>query len=352
MELTMRWFGPQDPVELWKLRQVPNLNGVVTALHQFAPGEAWTAGAMQALREQVEATGLRISVIESIPVHEDIKLGNSQRDHHIAAWIDSLRVVVSAGIRTVCYNFMPVFDWTRTDLAYKLPDGSTTLIFRQGEIEQLRIGEGDLSLPGWAEAFTAQQLTELKTAYRSVDAAKLRENLVYFLQAVVPEAARLGVRLAIHPDDPPWPVLGLPRVVSTADDLRFILNAVPNEHNGLTFCLGSLGSRADNDLSGMAEEFASRIHFVHARNVRRQAEWDFDEVPHVSHFGSTNLARVVMRLQQLRPEVPIRPDHGRMIWGETGRAGYGLYDRALGAMYLQGLMDAVDDPSADTKRWK
>lgn len=342
MQLTLRWFGAADPVELWKIRQIPMLSGVVTSLHNFAPGEAWTAAAMQTLREQVEAAGLEIAVIESIPVHEDIKIGNARRGERIAAWLESLRVVARAGVKTVCYNFMPVFDWTRTDLAHRLPDGSTTLIFRQSEVDALRIGEGDLSLPGWAEAYTAEQLQALKAAYAGVDAAKLRENLAYFLRAVVPEAARLGVRLAIHPDDPPWPVLGLPRVVSTADDLRFILEAVPDEHNGLTFCLGSLGSRPDNDLPALAQEFAPRIHFVHARNVKRTGERDFDEVPHVSRYGSTELARTVTLLQKLRPDIPIRPDHGRMIWGETGRAGYGLFDRALGAMYLQGLMDAAE----------
>lgn len=341
MELTMRWFGPQDPVQLWQLRQIPNLSGVVTALHGFAPGERWTAQPLRELQREVAAAGLRVSVIESIPVHEDIKLGNARRDERIQAWIESLRVVAEAGVETVCYNFMPVFDWTRTDLAHPRPDGSTSLTFRQAEVEQLRIGVGALSLPGWAEAYTPAELADLRAAYEDVDAAALRRHLVYFLRAVVPEAARLGVKLALHPDDPPWPVLGLPRVVSTAGDLRFILDAVPDEHSGLTFCLGSLGARPDNDLRAMVEAFAPRIHFVHARNVRRSGNRDFDEVPHVSRFGSTGLAAVVMRLEALRPDVPVRPDHGRMIWGETGRPGYGLYDRALGAMYLQGLMDAV-----------
>ncbi|GMA15159.1 mannonate dehydratase (plasmid) [Deinococcus metallilatus] len=343
MELTMRWFGPADPVQLWQLRQVPNLSGVVTALHDFAPGEPWTRQAMQDLRQRVEVAGLRLSVIESIPVHEDIKLGNERCGERIEAWTESLRVVADAGVRTVCYNFMPVFDWTRTDLAHPRPDGSTSLIFRQAEVEQLRIGVGELSLPGWAEAYTPAELADLRAAYQGVDAAALRQNLASFLRAVVPEAARLGVKLAIHPDDPPWPVLGLPRVVSTAEDLRFILDAVPDEHNGLTFCLGSLGARPDNDLRAMVEAFAPRIHFVHARNVRRHSDRDFDEVPHVSRFGSTDLAAVIMRLEELRPDVPVRPDHGRMIWGETGRPGYGLYDRALGAMYLQGLIDAVQE---------
>ena len=343
MELTMRWFGMADQVQLWQLQQIPGLGGVVSALHDVPPGEAWTPAAVQALRQRVEAAGLRLSVIESIPVHEDIKLGNARCEERIQAFTESLRAVAGAGVRTVCYNFMPVFDWTRTDLAHLREDGSTTLVFRQAEVEQLRIGVGDLSLPGWAEAYTPGELADLRAAYAGVDGPALRRNLVTFLEAVVPEAARLGVRLALHPDDPPWPVLGLPRVVSTAEDLRFILDAVPDEHSGLTFCLGSLGARPDNDLPAMIEEFAPRIHFVHARNVERVGEREFDEVPHVSRFGNTGLAAAVMRLEALRPDVPVRPDHGRMIWGETGRPGYGLFDRALGATYLQGLMDAVQE---------
>ncbi|MFC4427024.1 mannonate dehydratase [Deinococcus navajonensis] len=340
MQMTMRWFGPADPVPLWKLRQVPNLTGIVSALHDVPPGEAWTRAGVAALRRQVEAAGLRLSVIESVPVHEDIKLGHARRDERLEAFVASLEAVAAEGVRVVCYNFMPVFDWTRTDLAMPLPDGSTTLAFRQADVDGTP-GDEPPALPGWAEAYTPEGLQVLRAAYAQVDAARLRANLAYFLQAVVPEAARLGVKLAVHPDDPPWPVLGLPRVVSNAEDLDFLLAAAPDEHNGLAFCTGSLGARADNDLPAMASRFAPRIHFVHARNVRRLTARDFDEVPHISAQGNVRLAETVMRLARLRPEVPIRPDHGRMIWGERGRPGYGLYDRALGATYLQGLIDAA-----------
>lgn len=342
MQMTMRWFGPADPVPLWKLRQVPNLTGIVSALHDVPPGVPWTRPDVAALRAQVESAGLQLSVIESIPVHEDIKLGNAHRDGRIQAFISSLEAVAAEGIRVVCYNFMPVFDWTRTDLAMRLPDGSTTLTFRQADVDATP-GDEPPALPGWAEAYTVQELQALRAAYTDIDAAKLRANLAYFLQAVVPEAARLNVKLAIHPDDPPWPVLGLPRVVSTADDLEFLLSAAPDEHNGLTFCTGSLGAWSGHDLPAMVDRFADHIHFVHARNVRRIAERDFDEVAHISAHGNVQLAKTVMKLARLRPGVPIRPDHGRMIWGETGRPGYGLYDRALGATYLQGLIDAVEE---------
>ncbi|SMB84708.1 mannonate dehydratase [Deinococcus hopiensis] len=340
MQMTMRWFGSADPVPLWKLRQVPNLTGIVSALHDVPPGEPWTREGVAALRAQVEAVGLTLRVIESVPVHEDIKLGNARRDERISAFVASLEAVAAEGVPVVCYNFMPVFDWTRTDLATRLPDGSTTLTFRQAHVDGTP-GEEPLPLPGWAEAYTPQALSALRMAYAAVGEEQLRANLAFFLRAVVPHAARLGVKLAIHPDDPPWPVLGLPRVVSTAEDLDFLLNAAPDEHNGLTFCTGSLGARADHDLPALARRFAHRIHFVHARNVRRHGQRDFDEVAHISAHGNIDLAQTVTRLAQLRPEVPIRPDHGRMIWGETGRPGYGLNDRALGATYLQGLIDGA-----------
>lgn len=339
MRMTMRWFGPADPVPLWKLRQVPNLTGIVSALHEIPPGVAWPRGGVADLRRSVEAHGLTLSVIESVPVHEDIKLGNARRDERIEAWIASLEAIAAEGVPVVCYNFMPVFDWTRTDLAHVRADGSTALVYRHADVAG--DGDGPTSLPGWAEAYTPEELAALRAAYASLSADGLRANLTYFLQAVVPVAARLGVRLAIHPDDPPWPVLGLPRVVSTADDLQFVLDAAPDPHSGLTFCTGSLGARADHDLPALARRFAPHIHFVHARNVLRRGERDFDEVPHISGQGSIQLAHTVMTLARSCGDVPIRPDHGRMIWGETGRPGYGLHDRALGATYLQGLIDAA-----------
>ncbi|MFC5846849.1 mannonate dehydratase [Deinococcus petrolearius] len=342
--MTMRWFGPADPVPLWKLRQVPNLTGIVSALHDVAPGDPWTREGVARLRQTVEAAGLTLSVIESIPVHEDIKLGTSRRDERIETWIASLEAVAAEGVRVVCYNFMPVFDWTRTDLAHVRADGSTALIYRHVDVAGDQgdgAGNGPVALPGWAEAYTPEALAVLRAAYADLSADGLRANLAYFLRAVVPVAARLGVRLAIHPDDPPWPVLGLPRVVSTADDLDFVLRAAPDLHSGLTFCTGSLGARAGHDLPALARRFAPHVHFVHARNVLRHGERDFDEVAHISGQGSIELARTVMTLARACPGVPVRPDHGRMIWGETGRPGYGLYDRALGATYLQGLIDAA-----------
>lgn len=226
---------------------MPNLTGIVSALPGVLPGVPWTREEVSALRREVEAAGLRLSVIESIPVHEDIKLGNVRRSERIGAFIASLEAVAAAGVPVVCYNFMPVFDWTRTRLDAPLPDGSTSLSFSQADVDPAP-GDEPPALPGWAEAYTPEALRALRAAYADVSADQLREHLAYFLRAVVPEAARLGVCLAIHPDDPLWPVLGLPRVVSTADDLDFVLSAVPDKHNGLTFCIGSLGARADNDL--------------------------------------------------------------------------------------------------------
>lgn len=341
MQMTMRWYGPSDPVRIDYIQQVPNMQGVVSALYDVPVGETWPLDKLLDLRRQVEAHGLTLSVIESIPVHEHIKLGLPDRDEWIVKYQNSVRNMAAAGVHVLCYNFMPVFDWTRTQLDHALPDGSTTLIFRQDDLEQIDLSLGTAGLPGWADAYTGEELQALREQYRDLSDEGLRDNLRYFLQAVVPVADEVGVKMAIHPDDPPWPILGLPRVVSTAADLRAILDAVPSPSNGLTFCTGSLGARGDNDLGAMAHEFAPRIHFLHARNVRRHAERDFDEVPHVSHYGNIRLAEVVMTLEQLRPDIPFRPDHGRMIWGETGKAGYGLHDRALGATYLQGLIDAT-----------
>ena len=340
MRMTMRWYGPADPVPLKHIRQIPGMQGVVSALYDVPVGEIWPLDKILALKASVAAQGLTLDVIESIPVHEHIKLGLSDREQLIRNYQESVRNLGRAGIRTLCYNFMPVFDWTRTDLAHPLPDGSTTLIFRQDDLETIDLSAGTAGLPGWADAYDGPTLRGLRDAYRSLSAEGLRANLAHFLQEIVPVTEEANVRLAIHPDDPPWPIFGLPRVVSTAADLRFVLAAAPSRHNGLTFCTGSLGARADNLLPEMAAEFAPSIHFLHARNVFRHAEHDFDEVPHVSQYGNIRLSEVVMTLARLNLDIPVRPDHGRMIWGETGRAGYGLYDRALGATYLRGLIDA------------
>ncbi len=346
MKMNFRWYGEHDPVRLEYIRQIPGVREIVTAVYDVPVGDAWTADAVARVNDAVLAAGLSIGVIESIPVHEDIKLGASTRDRYIDAWCESVRQVAAAGVSVVCYNFMPVFDWTRTDLAARLPDGSTTLTYSDAALARIDLSRGTGELPGWGAAYDAPTLQALLARWRMVPAEMLWENLAYFLERVVPVATSVGVKLGIHPDDPPWSIFGLPRIITNAAALRRVLSLVEESANGLTFCTGSLGSLGENDLPAMIDEFAARqrIHFMHCRNVKRTSVdggAGFDEVAHPSAFGDVDMRAVLGMLKRHQFAGPMRPDHGRMIWGETGRAGYGLYDRALGAMYLQGLWEGL-----------
>ncbi len=343
MRMCFRWFGDGDPVSLEYIRQVPGVSGIVSAVYDVPPGKAWTAGMVAALRERVEARGLTLDVIESVPVHEDIKLGAPGRDAAIEAFAESLRAVGEAGVPVVCYNFMPVFDWLRSDLAKKRPDGSTALSYDEETVLSMDPSVGELSLPGWDSSYTKDGLRSLLAAYREVDAERLWDNLGYFLERVVPVAESAGVRLAIHPDDPPWPVFGLPRIVTGRESLRRLTGLVDSPSNGITLCTGSLGADPANDLPAIASEFckAGRLHFVHCRNVRHTGYRSFEESAHLSRDGSLDMVAVLAALSEAGYDGPARPDHGRMIWGETGRPGYGLYDRALGVAYVNGIWDAL-----------
>lgn len=345
MQLSMRWYGPTDPVPLKHLRQVPGVTGVVSALYDLPQGATWPLERVLALRRAVEDAGLTLSVIESIPVPEAVKLGLPARDEFIENYRQSLRHVARAGVRVVCYNFMPVFDWMRTNLALPLPDGSTTLSFAQAELDAIDFSGGTDGLPGWGGAYGAGELAALLEHYVSVGEEQLFQHLVYFLRAVVPVAQEEGVRLALHPDDPPWPIFGLPRIVRDARSIARILDAVPHEASGLTFCTGSLGSQPGNDLPAMVRRFGRRIHFVHARNVRVTGERRFHEVAHPSAYGDVDMRAVMQALVEVGFDGPLRSDHGRMIWGETGKPGYGLHDRALGSAYLLGLLEGVRVPA-------
>jgi mannonate dehydratase len=247
------------------------------------------------------------------------------------------------GVHVLCYNFMPVFDWMRTDLAMKLPDGSTTLAFSDAALSSIDLSRGTGELPGWATAYNAKELAALLDAYRSVHDEQLWEHLAWFLERVVPVAEECGIRMAIHPDDPPWSIFGLPRIITGHASFERLISLVDRPANGITFCTGSLGSTPDNDLPSMAARFASagRIHFAHCRNIHVDGPGSFHEVPHPSRFGDVNIAAVLGALRDNGFDGPMRPDHGRRIWGETGRPGYGLHDRALGAMYLQGLWEGL-----------
>lgn len=342
VKMSFRWYGDADPVSLQYIRQIPGVTQIVSAVYDEPVGEVWPLAKIEALKARIEAAGLHFEVVESVPVHEDIKLGKPSRDRLIANYQQTLRHLAAAGIRVVCYNFMPVFDWTRTELAKTLEDGSTCLAFSIAEVERIDPAEG-ISLPGWDSSYQPGQLQTLLAEYREIDEARLWANLEYFLKAIVPVAAECGIRMAIHPDDPPRPIFGLPRIVKNRDDLARILKAVDHPANGLTLCSGSLGAGPQNDVEALVREFGAmgRIHFAHIRNVKITPEGDFEESAHLSSCGSLDIAAIVKAYHDTGFTGYVRPDHGRMIWGETGKPGYGLYDRALGAVYLNGLWEAL-----------
>ncbi|HZY01432.1 MAG TPA: mannonate dehydratase [Dermatophilaceae bacterium] len=386
MEQTWRWFGPNDPITLADIRQT-GASGVVTALHEVPNGEPWSVAAIAERKELIEASGLSWSVVESVPVHEDIKRGGPLRDRWIAAYQESLRNLAANGIDIVCYNFMPILDWTRTDLRYVLADGGWALRFDQeafaafdlfilaragaaaeydgAEIARARTYYENLSqegrdllagniiagLPGSEEAYTLESLREMLATYADIDAGVLQENLGYFLRAVVPVAEEVGVRLAIHPDDPPRPLLGLPRVVSTREDAQWLLDAAPSVANGLTFCAGSFGVRAGNDLVAMAKQFAPRIYFAHLRSTEREDNpLSFHEADHAG--GDVDMVGLISALivEERRrdvdggPRIPLRPDHGHQLLDDQHRQsnpGYSLIGRLRGLAELRGIELAV-----------
>jgi mannonate dehydratase len=343
MKMSFRWYGTSDPVTLDFIRQIPGMHGIVSALYDVATGNVWPLEKILELKGTIQSHGLAFEVIESVPVHEDIKLGKPNRDLLIANYCRTLEHLASAGIKVVCYNFMPVFDWTRTTLDRSLPDGSNSLAFDVDVASKADVSKG-IYLPGWDTRYTPEQLSALLNEYSSVGEEQLRKNLEYFLKRVIPVAAATGILMGIHPDDPPRPIFGLPRVVKNREDLLRILEMVDEPANGLTLCSGSLGSDQKNDVVAMVREFGARkrIHFAHMRNVKVDERGNFQETAHYSSDGSLDMAAIVRAYCDTGFEGYVRPDHGRMIWGETGNPGYGLYDRALGAAYLNGLWEATE----------
>lgn len=343
MQMTLRWYGADDAVTLEKIRQIPGVTGIVSALHDERTGDAWPQDRIDALRDNIGDAGLSLAVIESIPVHEDIKLGRPTRDRYADAWCETVQRLGAAGVPVVCYNFMPIFDWLRTDLARATGDGSTTLAYDHAALAAMDLSSGFASLPAWADHYDGATLAALLEEYRQLHEERLWEHLAWFLERVVPVAEESGVRLAIHPDDPPWSVFGVPRIIVDREALERFVRLVDRPANGITFCTGSLGSSPANDLPAMIRAVGDRIHFMHCRNVRSTGDRSFVETPHPSAFGDVDMRAVLQALRDSGFSGPMRPDHGRMIWGETGRAGYGLYDRALGAMYLQGLWEGLGE---------
>ena len=340
--MTFRWYGDSDPVKLEYIRQIPGMYGIVSAIYDVPVGEVWPLEQLQALRDRIEGAGLKFEVVESVPVHEDIKLGKPSRDRLIANFQQNIRNCAAVGVKVICYNFMPVFDWTRTEMARELPDGSHTLAFDADAAARIDPEQG-IALPGWDASYRPEELKSLLDEYKLVSEEALWSNLEYFLKAIIPVAVEAGVKMAMHPDDPPRPIFGLPRIVKNRDDLARLVAIVDSPANGLTLCSGSLGADLCNNIESLVREFGGmgRIHFGHLRNVKVEPDGTFYESSHRSCDGSLNIAAIVKAYHDIGFEGYVRPDHGRMIWGETGKPGYGLYDRALGAVYLNGLWEAV-----------
>ena len=353
MTRSFRWYGSDVKVTLETFRQIPGMEAIVTAVYDVPAGEVWSRESIAALKKQVEDAGLLFEVIESVPVHEDIKLGKPARERYIENYCENIRRLAEAGIRCICYNFMPVFDWTRTQLDHKLPDGSTSLVYYKEQVEAVNPleSDSDLTLPGWDASYTREEQKAVVAEYNAMTEEDLWANLTYFLERIIPVAAACGVNMAIHEDDPCWSIFGLPRIITCEKNLDRFLKIVDDPHNGITLCTGSLGCSAQNDVAHLAAKNAAmgRIHFVHARNVA-VLENGFEEREHLSKCGSLDLYAILNALYKNGFNGYIRPDHGRMIWGETGRAGYGLYDRALGAAYLNGLWEAIAKRGSNAER--
>jgi mannonate dehydratase len=370
VKITFRWYGENDRITLGKIRQIPVVTGVVTALYDTPVGGVWPEESIARLTGVCRENGLECEVVESLPVHEDIKLGLPSAAGYIENYKENIRRLGKYGVKCVCYNFMPVFDWLRSDLNYALSDGSSALSYKRKDILRLNPDRSKLSLPGWDESYTRDGLRALLARYENVDGERLWDNLGAFLSEIIPVAEASGVKMAIHPDDPPWSVFGLPRIITGAESVRRLLRLAPGEANGITFCTGSFGatgangllSRRENvkrrngsrggaitdGLKEIADAAKGRVHFLHLRNIEITGEHDFHETAHPSECGGIDMYAVLKKLLDDGFDGYVRPDHGRMIWGENGRPGYGLFDRALGACYIAGLYEAyVKERAAD-----
>lgn len=350
MKIAFRWFGDNhDSVGLEQIRQLPYVRDVISTLYDKPAGEVWERSEIRALRDKVEAYGLSLSGIESLNVSESIKAGFKDRDEHIEAYMRSLANLGEEGIDLVIYNFMPLFDWVRTSLSALREDGSVVLGYDDDVVKRLSPDElfshvsrqtNGFELPGW-ERYKRLKVPLLAEYYSSCSREDIFSNLIYFLDAVLPVCEMYGIRLAVHPDDPPWDVYGIPRVLSSIDDFYALFDRCPSVCNGLTLCTGSIGVNPSNDVLGYIRELGERVFFVHVRNFRLLGERKFEECSHVSCDGHLDMLEIFTALRRAGFDGIMRPDHGRAIWGERGMPGYGLFDQALGAAYMHGLWEGV-----------
>jgi mannonate dehydratase len=339
--MCFRWFGKEDPIGLNYINQIPGVYGIVSAIYDVPVGEVWPLRKLMKLRNTIEQYGLKLEVIESVPVHEDIKLGLSTRDKYITNYAETLKNIGKAKIDTVTYNFMAVFDWTRTDLNHLLKDGSKGLKYEEKKLEKIDLSNEDFNLPGWDTSYAQNELNNLLEQYQKISKEDLWEHLEYFLNKIIPVAERNNINLAIHPDDPPWDIFNLPRIITDEKSIERLINLVDSQNNGLAICSGSLGVNPKNNLPNIIRKFGDRIHFGHVRNIKITGKRSFEETAHLSSEGSLDLYQIMKAYYDIGFKGPIRPDHGRMIWNEEGKPGYGLYDRALGVSYLTGLWEAI-----------
>ena len=342
MKMTFRWYGYDDKNTLNYIRQIPGMSGVVTALYSVPVGEVWPEEEVKKLKEYVNYYGLEMEVIESVPVSEDIKLRRGDYLKHINNFKENIRILARHGVKCICYNFMPVFDWTRSQLDHELEDGSKALVYYKQDVDKL--DPTKLTLPGWDASYKPSEVDELIKAYQALGEEGLWNNLKLFLEEIIPVARECDVLMAIHPDDPAWPIFGIPRIICTEENLDRFLKLVDDHYNGLTLCSGSLATRTDNDMVHLIEKYGKmdRIHFAHLRNIKLVGDESFEESAHYSSSGSLDMVKMVKAYHDLGYTKYIRPDHGRMIWDEKAKPGYGLYDRALGAMYINGIWETLD----------
>ncbi len=353
MKMTFRWYGSEsDNITLQQIRQIPGMSGLMGVLDYKAAGEVWEEDEIRRYVEEVHAAGLECEVIESVNVHEDIKLGRPTRDKYIENYCITIRNLAKYGVKVIVYNFMPVLDWLRTDLARLIPeDGSNSLYFDEAELGEMTPTEivrktaessNGFTLPGWEPERLAELEATLE-AYKSVTPDILRENYKYFLDGIIPTCEEVGIKMAVHPDDPGWPIFGLPRITHSQEDFDKVVAMHDSPCNTLCLCTGSLGSNPDNDIPSIIRHFGemNRIGCLHVRNVKYLGYHKFREAAHLSSDGSLDLYEIMKAVYDTCPDTYIRPDHGRMIWDEQGRPGYGLYDRALGACYINGLWEAI-----------